>query len=272
MKNLSSQMLVAIKAIYDTNTTENINKKTIKALTDKGLIIDGELSEEGRIFAISKMNLSRQCQELSLDLIQINLNYQGAPELAALQYFQNEGYVGSVHEGDFILTVLKALILDKLEEYNLFHDRKDACIRALSAQFVMNKEYLNEIISSIRIVQKEKFVSNIREITEEPLVQEFLPDISADIAIALFDATDLSIFEKIVIKLAEDPYEYSKGWPDLTIIKDKKVHLIEIKTTDKLHSSQIKMIPILRKLLPFEVCVYKISDLKPEMQLSGEIK
>lgn len=262
MTNLSSQMLVAIKAIYDTNSTENINKRTINALTDKGLIIDGKLSEEGKIFAIANMNLSQQCQKLSLELIEINLNFQGTPELAALQYFQKEGYVGSILEGNFILTILKALMLDKLEEYNLFHDRKDARIRALSAQFVINKEYLNEIISSIRMVQREKFVSNIREITDEPLVQEFLPGISADIAIALFDATDLSIFEKIAIKLAEDPYEYSKGWPDLTIIKDKEVYLVEIKTTDKLHSSQIKMIPILREVLPFEISIYQIKNMK----------
>lgn len=111
MTKLTAQMLVAIKTIYDTNTTDNINKGTIKSLSNKGLIIDDKLSEEGRILAISKMKLSQQCQELSLDLIEIHLNYRSAPELAALQHFQEEGYVGSILEGNFILTVLKALMV-----------------------------------------------------------------------------------------------------------------------------------------------------------------
>lgn len=261
MRKLTSEMLVAIKAIYESKSLENLNNKTVKSLIDRGLIVDGQLSDEGKILALSKMKLSNQCQELSVDLIEIHLNYQDSPELVALQHFQQEGYIGSILEGNFILIVLKALMLDILEKYNIFHDRKDARIRELSAQFLINKDNLDEIITSIRMVQREKFLSNIHEITNEPLVQEFYPGVTLDIAIALFDAVDLSIFEKIAIKLAENPYEYSKGWPDLTIIKDKEVRLIEIKTTDKLHASQLKTIPILREILPFEISVCKIKNL-----------
>lgn len=261
MPKLTAQMREAINTIYESHSIENINKNTIKSLIDRGLILDGKLSDEGNMQALSNMKLAKQCSELSLDLIEIQLDYQTKPEAVALHYFEEQGYIGSIYEGNFILTVLKALMLDTLEKYNLFNDRKDARVRALSAQFVINKEHLNELISSIRMVQREKFISNIREITDEPLVQEFFPGISTDAAIALFDAIDLSIFEKIAIKLAGNPYEYSKGWPDLTIIKDKQVRLIEIKTTDKLHESQLKMIPILREILPFEISVYKLKKL-----------
>lgn len=261
MRKLTSQMLVTIKAIYESQSLENLNNKTIKSLIDRGLIVDGQLSDEGKILALSKMKLSHQCQELSLDLIEIHLNYQGSPELAALQHFQQEGYIGSILEGDFILTVVKALILDKLEEYSSFYSRKDACVGFLHGQLVVNQNNIADIISSISKISRNKFISNMTEIANEPLVQQFYPGISLDIAIAFFDAVDLSIFEKIAIKLAENPYEYSKGWPDLTIIKDKEIRLIEIKTTDKLHASQLKTIPILREILPFEISVCKIKNL-----------
>lgn len=263
MTKLTNQMFDALKIIYETNSIDKINNQTIKALTDRGLIIDKKLSEDGRVLAISKMRLSKQCTELSLNLIEIYMNYKNtSPELAALKYFEKQGYIGSTLEGNFILIILKALMLDKLEEYNTFKDRKDARLRALSAQFVINQNNINDIISSIKIVTRKQFISNISEIINEPLIQEFLPCISLDTTIAFFDAVDLAVFEKIAIKFAESPYDYSKGWPDLTIIKDKEVRLIEVKTTDKLHASQLKIIPELKKILPFEISICKISNLE----------
>lgn len=259
MSKLTAQMREVLNSIFELQTLDSFNKKTIQSLINRGLITNGQLSDEGKIAVLANMKLSKQCSELSLELTNLQLNYQTKPELAALHYFEELGYVGSMHEGNFMLTILKALMLDKLEKYNFFQDRKDARVSALSSQFANNQEHLDEIISSIRITNRENFISNIREITYEPLVQEFYPGLSADVAIIFFDAIDLSIFEKIAIKFAEDPYEYRKGWPDLTIIKDGKIRLIEIKTTDKLHESQLKMIPILRDILPFEISVCKIN-------------
>jgi len=36
-----------------------------------------------------------------------------------------------------------------------------------------------------------------------------------------------------------DPYAYVKGWPDLTLVEDGEVRFVEVKTTDRLHTSQI---------------------------------
>jgi len=74
----------------------------------------------------------------------------------------------------------------------------------------------------------------------------------------LFDATDKEVFVAVASKLAEDPYTYRNGWPDLTLIKDKEVFFIEVKTTDKLHESQLITIPEMRSILPFKFSVCKV--------------
>jgi hypothetical protein len=35
-----------------------------------------------------------------------------------------------------------------------------------------------------------------------------------------------------------NPYDFRAGWPDLTIARENELRFVEVKTTDKLHSSQ----------------------------------
>ena len=51
-----------------------------------------------------------------------------------------------------------------------------------------------------------------------------------------------------------DPNSLGKGWPDITAIKsDGKVKLIEVKTSDKLHISQINTFIELKKIIDIEI-------------------
>lgn len=249
----------ALLQVYQEKTAEGVNKSTLKALFARGLIDESNLiTSRGSRYFISKLTLTKQCDEINLELEELKLSYTERPESALLAHYRKLGYVGISCEGIGILTVLKALMLDKLAELNSLNDRGDACTRYLEAQFTILKDKINEIIPTIRTTTKERFFSNFQEIIEKPYISLKYPELSIDFAMALFNATNKDHFVEVANKLAEDPYVYRNGWPDLTLIKDKKVLFVEVKTTDKLHDSQLITIPTMCKIFPFKFTVCKL--------------
>lgn len=208
---------------------------------------------------MTRSSLENQCKELDLPLAEVQLDYKGRPEPALLNYYERLGYVGSFIEGYTFLTVLKALMLDKLAALNTFNDRNDACSRYLEAQLTIHKDKVDEIINSIKNTSKKKYLGNLKEIFSQPFIQSEYPNLSFECCIALFDAIDRQIFVDVAKKFSEDPYIYRNGWPDLTIVKDNEVKFIEVKTTDKLHKSQLVTIPTFRKIMPYDFSVCRVS-------------
>jgi hypothetical protein len=260
MKKLTKDMEKSLLNIYKHVPTNETNKSTLKALYDRKLISkDNKINSFGKRYAISKMPLQKQCNEISLPFEEIKLQYTGNPEPALLTHYQSLGYTGISCEGTGILNILKALMLDKLAEYNAFNEREDACTRYLEAQFTILEENIDEVILSISSVTKDQFVNNFNEIISTPFISSEYPELNIEFAIAMFDVIDKDTYINVARKIAEDPYTYRNGWPDLTLVKDKKVLFIEVKTTDKLHESQLITIPEMRNILPFEFSVCKIT-------------
>ena len=205
------------------------------------------------------MSLIKQCEKLSLQYEEVELNYSGRPEKAALEFFEEQGYVGYCNEGSLILNVLKDLMLDKLAELNIFKDRGDACSRYLEAQLTILSEHTDVLVNSIKQTNREKFITNFQEIINTPYIKSKYPELSIDIAIAVFDALGINDFINVAYKISENPYNFRKGWPDLTIIKNKELRFVEVKTTDKLKKSQIETIPEMNSILPCLFSVLKVS-------------
>lgn len=67
--------------------------------------------------------------------------------------------------------------------------------------------------------------------------------VDRDFVTALYHALGPDRCAAIASRFLTDPYAYSKGWPDLIWVEDGRVGLIEVKTTDRLHRSQIVTIP-----------------------------
>jgi hypothetical protein len=193
--------------------------------------------------------LQKQCAFIGLDYREISLSYFEKPEKALLKHFIKQGFIGSSNEGFDVQILLKALMLDKLEEYNTFKCRQDACCRYLGAQFIILEKHIQEIIESIKTVSSKKFALNLDEILNQSFIQDYHPNTSFEVAMNLFCLTDINIWINLAYKISENPYDYCKGWPDLIVIKDKNIEFIEVKTTDKLHTSQLNTIPMLKKAL-----------------------
>lgn len=246
--------------IYTDNSIGSIKKSVLNTLRNADLLgSDDRLTASGEVYAISMMSLTKQCSELSLEYETINISYEGRPEKALLVYYESLGYIGISSEGSGILTVLKAFMLDKLAQYNSINNRNDACTRYLEAQLTILKEKKEEIISSISSVSKTRYLSNFQEIISQPFIAIEYPELNLEFASAMYDAININIYIALANKFIEDPYKYRSGWPDLTLIKGNEVQFIEVKTSDKLHASQLITIPIMRKILPFTFRVCKVT-------------
>ncbi len=257
---MTKEMNQSVLNIYTENSIGHIKKSVLNTLKNADLLgVDDKLTVLGEVYAISMMSLAKQCSELSLEYETINISYEGRPEKALLEYYKSLGYIGSSSEGSGILTVLKAFMLDKLAQHNFINNREDACTRYLEAQFTILKQKKGEIISSILSVSKPRYLSNFQEIISQPFIAGEYPELSLEFANAMYDAININIYIALANKFAEDPYRYRSGWPDLTLIKGNEVQFIEVKTSDKLHESQLVTIPVMRKILPFTFRVCKVT-------------
>ena len=64
---------------------------------------------------------------------------------------------------------------------------------------------------------------------------------------------------KIANLLCQDPHAfYSRGWPDLMILGPNEFRFVEVKTTDKLHRSQIITMPEMHKVGGLDISVLQL--------------
>ncbi|AWT48141.1 hypothetical protein DLE54_00425 [Psychrobacter sp. YP14] len=204
------------------------------------------------------MSIEKQCINMQLGIDILKLHFEGSPEKAALEYFIKQGYVGTYNEGYMFQNTMKALILDELTRLNTFNSRNDACTRFLEAQLTIHENHIDKILFSIKGISKSTFTKNLAEIIAALKTIGMDNGLSLEVGLALFDALDIDTFINLIRKFSEDPYSYRKGWPDLTLVRDSEVKLVEVKTTDKLHKSQIKTIPMLIDVLGNDISVLKI--------------
>ena len=184
--------------------------------------------------------------------------YVGKPEIALLSYYKSIGYKGVSCEGIGIQTILKALMLRKLAQYNQLSSRQYACTGYLEGQLKVLEDKVDEIIFSIHSVSEIEFIKNFKEIISQPFTSVDYSEFSLDFAVAMYNAISKNIYISVAKKFAEDPYTYRSGWPDLTLVKGKEVLFVEVKTKDKLHNSQIVTIPSMRDVTPFSFKVCKL--------------
>jgi len=205
---------------------------------------------------LSSFSLIQQCKFLGLDIIahksakklQNNKWYLhdgkivNSPEQYAFNIMQKEGYEGSFCEGGAILTLLKAASLNYLAKVNIFNERNDACTRYLEAQFTIYNDKIDKIISEIMEATEFSICNNFEEIYSYSSIRSIYPGLNSKVIIGIWKAIGRSRLLEIVNLFSKNPYTYRSGWPDLTLYKGEEILFLEVKTTDKLHKSQITII------------------------------
>ncbi|MEO9887522.1 MAG: VRR-NUC domain-containing protein [Balneola sp.] len=239
---------------------DSFSGNTISSLKRRGFIYkDSSLTKKGFLKSLELVSLDKQCSLLSLNLIGKEVSSLNSPELQAFKWFKSQGFIGAFCEGGAILTTLKALVLDKLTELNTFNSREDACIRFLETQFTILSDQKNELLTSILETSHSRFLNNFSEIINHKSIQEYYPGLSIEFAEHFGKRFDREVFFRIAEIFFQAPYDYRKGWPDLTLVNNEEVRFVEIKTTDKLHQSQIQIIDRFRPLIPAKFEILKLT-------------
>ena len=153
--------------------------------------------------------------------------------------------------------------MDVLAQFN-FRDRSDACTRFTEAQLTIYKESSELILNAIRNTDEAQVVRHFNEIYMFPQIPRYYPGLTANIMSSLFAAIGAERLAQITAALMENPYSYRAGWPDLTMVKDSDMFWVEIKTTDRLHMSQIMTIYRMKPLLPGNMRVVQLTKTKPK--------
>jgi len=177
-------------------------------------------------------------------------------EESALDNYKLLGWRGYCGEGGLILNLLKSMSFESLS-----YRHRSTYVEALYAQNVafeqdrFQKEYLLENVkkaSKYIIAQNYDVMSSSVDIetkndchtsNDTSCMLDYFPGLEKWMFIELYEILSNQLMFNIAAKFAEDPYEYRRGWPDLTIWKDDCLKFIEVKgPNDQLRKSQIKTI------------------------------
>ena len=160
--------------------------------------------------------------------------------------------------------LIKASALDTLSRLNLFDDRVDAIRRYLEAQFTIFAANINEVLVAVSNAKYAEVERNLREILADPFIQDAYPRVKLSFAAALFQALGRDKLLEIAGRFVLKPYDYRSGWPDLTVIGQHGVRFVEVKTTDRLHESQIRFATEIAKPLQLSCSVLQVIPLRDD--------
>jgi hypothetical protein len=248
------------KYLYELNSAEKNKAYFLKTYPE-----DLELKEWSQI--ISKLPLAKQCEELGIVHEKLGgLSYGKKPEIEALRYFSDHGYVGAYCEGGPILLLIRAAALDVIAQLDLIRwrgneerCRNSACTGYTESSLVVCNEGSEYILNAIRCTDVNHVVRNFSEIYMHESVQERSPGLTSDIMAALFMSIGAERLAQITEEIMKNPYCYRSGWPDLTMTNGSDMLWVEIKTKDRLHISQIMTISRMKTLLPGEIRVVQLT-------------
>lgn len=260
-RQLTTQMK---SLLLDTVRGEKIsaNANTSAGLVKRGFLdLTGALTNDGWKLAVAMLPLTEQCHHLGITYEKLHgLDFKKNPEIAAWRHYSSIGYVGGYCEGGPILLLIRSATLNVLAKLNTLGSRQDACTRFTEAQLFILRDHSDLILSEVRSITREALVQNFTEIYNSPMIQEWYPGLTQGAVASIFDTLTSERLAEITSVIMEDPYKYRAGWPDLTMTNGTELLWAEIKTTDRLHMSQITTLHRMMPLLPGKIRVILLTE------------
>lgn len=246
---------------------------------------------------ISRCSLKKQCERLGLPIAQWSRSKTKTPELAVVEAMTSAARKVAWCEGGSIQLLLYCLSFERLREFYKAWAAKELKELAASGAVVQTdpdvyaQSYMYSIrfgLESTRLLEfphlPTHMVDAIGRASEADLVRAFdtllswqrkapgftdrLPagrwrhkkwvGVNRDLIVALYRAFGPARCADIARGLLADTIGQQSGWPDLTWVEGTNVELVEVKTTDRLHPSQIATIPKLQKVLQVPIQVIQL--------------
>jgi len=253
-------MLAALRTIAASDG-KKISTTTMRALKQRNLIDDSlSLTATGTTRAIAVFPLKTQCSMLGISYAEIEVPVSAKrPESKALRYYRNAGYQGISAEGTPVLLLVKAATLDFVIEHRMQYESAEDCCRTyVEAHLTIHAEHKDELLRLVGKSRTRIIKRNLKRIVgafDPPGVAE---ELTVANLTALYKKIGPEKLVEIAAALCEDPYGYRKGWPDLIIWNKTDVRWLEIKTTDKLHASQIDTFRRFGSIVPGKIEVVRV--------------
>ena len=263
MKKLTKNMEIILRDAYAGENINGANRTYLKGLISRDLLSDDlSLTEQGRLHSLCRLPLVSQCEDIGVPMQTMEWDKSEKPEIWVSNYYSELGLVNAYCEGGAIGLVIKGLCLDALTRTSYFYGsdisaREDACLGGIVTLASKSEIELSEIIAAIHGTNKSKYLSACEEILSYPMISEWYPGVTMAFVDKMYEALSKSEYERIARWVAVDS-AHRNGWPDITLIKDGRACFVEVKTTDKLHHSQLITIPSLLGLLDSSIKVLKL--------------
>lgn len=192
------------------------------------------------------LSLKDQCGNLGINLEILPLSKRDSdwiyldqsfkkPEPAAYSHFKSQGFIGNYCEGKAPLMLMKCACLDFLAN---FFERDEACLRYFESQCSILISKSRRIIEAIRCANEKTIRKNFTKIRKNHSYLTLYPEMTVDGLLSIWQSIGPIGWAKVAEAFIRDPYTYRAGWPDLSIASGKVLRLIEVKTTDKIHTNQ----------------------------------
>lgn len=184
-------------------------------------------------------------------------------EEAVLAHFRILGWRGYAGEGGLLLNLIKAMSFPSIPARN-----RSTYVEAIYAQnvaFAEDRFSVERLLAQVAradkptveknfdlmasrdtlTVQYEGFTS-----TSSTSMLDFFPGLERWMFAELLDVAGNRLLHEIASKFSEAPYDYRRGWPDITMWKNGELRFVEVKAPgDKLHESQRTIIGTFAKPL-----------------------
>jgi hypothetical protein len=199
-----------------------------------------------------KVTLADQCSDIGWSLTEVLAQKHdkrlwsldggpaGLPEEVVGQMLASGGGSVSYCVGGSALLLMKAAALEPLATRNPFGDRVDAINRYLEAQMTILAEHTAEIEDTVRNISPDALARNVNELATSTTLASFFPRVKQAFMLKLFEHLGRDKLADILLAFSAAPYDYRAGWPDLIVIRDGTMKLVEVKTSDKLLDSQLR--------------------------------
>jgi hypothetical protein len=195
-------------------------------------------------------------------------------EVAALNHYSRDGWHGYPGEGGLMLNLIKAAALPNM------HDRdRGSYTEAIFSEIVQlgDRHPLNEMLNAILaadLAQIKRIFGQMAAPKQMGMVGgstpgdafyldssmlNYFPHLREWHFTELFKSIGSKRLHDLARAFGADPYEYRKGWPDLTLWRNDKLMFKEIKSPgDRIRASQRKTICDILLPLGYEVAIVDV--------------
>lgn len=254
-----------------TGILSEASRTTMRALEARGLCNEGRLTQEGKVVAISLFDLRKQCNLLALPHKIWHLPKAQRPELAVMAAISQTGCKVAYCEGGAITLLVYCLCFERLCRLGMKHWGNARTAQSFMYTSIMcyadllgeHPDLPEQMLDDIANTGEPEVICAFDTLkswqgSREGWAFRDWVGVDRELIQVLFRALGNARCAAIARCFLEDPYAYSKGWPDLVWVDDSRVGLIEVKTTDRLHPSQIITICEMRDLVDLQVEVAQV--------------